>query len=676
MMRVIGYIICLFLCVVAQASYAASTEWQKTEEVSMRLLAGERTSDGEQLLALEFKMAKGWKTYWRTPGDAGFPAEIDWSPSDNIKSLEIVWPAPTRFVDFGALETLGYKDHLLLPIRLIPLDKNRPITADFSVHYAVCDEVCIFLDQQVSLTIPASHSASEIHSRISHAIASAPESQDHTISFSATADDATLDITATSNTAFNHPDILVELSDNFRFPRPTVTLSDDKKTAYFSVPYETLLEGKTLTGETARFTLVDGERAAEQSVLISATTSIMWIIAAAFLGGLILNIMPCVLPVLSLKVMGVVKHRDSDLSDIRLSFLMSTAGILVSFLLLAGLVIGLKSAGHAVGWGFHFQEPVFLIFLVIIISLFAANQWELFEFRLPSWLGGTLYGATSGNENTKLGHFLTGAFATLLATPCSAPFLGTAISFALSRSEYDILFIFLVMGLGLSLPYLLFALQPKLVQLLPRSGQWMVMVKQTLGLLLWGTAVWLLWVLFGQLGLGSALSLAGMMIVMIIYLHFAHKGTIRHGLLKALIFITIITTSFALPLKNRADHSDIQPDEVWEIFNEKRIPELVKEGKTVFVDVTADWCLTCKFNKFNVLYRADVLEQLNRPDVIAMKADLTSPNPQIVAYLRRYNRYAIPFNIVYGPGAPEGILLSELLSTSEVLEALKTASTP
>jgi suppressor for copper-sensitivity B len=337
--------------------------------------------------------------------------------------------------------------------------------------------------------------------------------------------------------------------------------------------------------------------------------------------------MPCVLPVLVLKLTSVLGHGGGEDRQVRLSFLVTAAGIVTAFLVLAAALSGLKLAGHAIGWGIQFQQPVFLGVLAAICLLFAANLWGWFEVPLPALAGDLALAADRRAARHKmLGAFLTGIFATVLATPCSAPFVGTAIGFALSRGAGEIFAIFLAMALGLALPYLAVAAVPRMATRLPRPGRWMLWLKKLLGASMVVTAVWLAWILAGQT-----------------------------GLLRSAPTTTADTVA-------------------WRSFDETAIPSLVASGKTVFIDVTADWCLTCKANKTLVIDRAPVSASLNVPGTVAMIADWTRPDPKITAYLAKFDRYGIPLNVVYGPKAPQGIALPELLTADSVLSALKQAS--
>jgi suppressor for copper-sensitivity B len=296
----------------------------------------------------------------------------------------------------------------------------------------------------------------------------------------------------------------------------------------------------------------------------------------------------------------------------------SAAGILFSFWVMAAFLALLKSAGQAVGWGIQFQHPAFLIFLIVTLLVFAANMWGAFEIPLPRFIARHIP-AKHEHEPTLTGHFLTGAFATLLATPCTAPFLGTAVGFALAQDAGAIFAVFTMVGLGLAFPYLLLAVSPRLFRYMPRPGAWMAWLKKGLALALGVTAIWLASVLFS------------------------------------------VTTTPAL-------------DEGWQIFDEALIAPAVKDGKVVVVDVTADWCLTCKANWKFVLEQDDVVDALSGPEIVRLQADWTRRDEKIGAYLQKYGRYGIPFNIVYGPARPDGVLLPELLTKQAVMDAVAEAA--
>lgn len=396
----------------------------------------------------------------------------------------------------------------------------------------------------------------------------------------------------------------------------------------------------------------------------------------ALAGGLILNVMPCVLPVLSLKVMSVAKLGGAERRTVRLSFLASAAGIVTTFLVLAGLAVGLKGLGVAVGWGIQFQQPLFLIGMIVLLSLFAANLFGFFEVRLPGAVSDM--GAGHGAPSSLVEHFGAGVFATLLATPCTAPFLGTAIGFALAAGPLEIAVIFAALGVGMAAPYLALAAAPGFARVLPRPGPWMLTVKKVLGIALTGTAAWLVWVLSAQIGDTGALVVAALMVAALAVLGAKALLSRPRGVVASSLVAVLAAAAFAAPYFAPVDTAatDARVTTDWRPFDRAAIPGLVAAGNIVFVDVTADWCVTCLVNKEAVVERGATAEALKRPHVIPMQADWTNPDEGISHYLNSFGRYGIPFNVVYGPGAPEGIVLPELLTQRAVIEALEKAASP
>lgn len=440
-------------------------------------------------------------------------------------------------------------------------------------------------------------------------------------------------------------------------------------------------------GEAAQAVQDAVPEAEEDPLALPDAGTALLLFGIAFLGGMILNFMPCVLPVLSLKLLSVIHHGGQSRKQIRIGFLATAAGILFSFLVLAGLATGLRSAGVAVGWGMQFQQPLFLTFMVLLLVLFAANLWGWFEVPLPSWLiERVIIRGKDGHDHLSgaslLANFSLGAFATLLATPCSAPFVGSAITFALTSPSLVTILVFLVMGAGFALPYLLVTLWPALAQKMPRPGRWMVWLRAFMGLALAATGIWLLTVIAGQRGVPAATTVGGLMTGILALLWLGHRrGRLRLVAWAGVLLLAVLSfqaPGVPKPVSDLAGSGRGEASENaridWEHFDKSLIPALVKDGKTVLVDVTADWCITCKVNKSLVIDSDPVIARLRSDHIVAMKADWTSPDPEIASYLKANNRYGIPFNIVYGPAAPEGIALPELLTESLVLEALEKAA--
>ncbi len=393
--------------------------------------------------------------------------------------------------------------------------------------------------------------------------------------------------------------------------------------------------------------------------------SLLRMLILALVGGFILNAMPCVLPVLSLKIFGMVKSAGEGRAQLLAGTLATTAGIVVSFWALALAAVVAARAGAAVGWGVQFQQPAFVAFLAVVVVLFSLNMWGLFEIPLPqslARLGG------GGQREGLFGHFVSGLFATLMATPCSAPFLGTAVGFALAQPVAVIFAVFTAVGLGLALPYLLIAALPATVKLLPRPGAWMVTVRQVMGFLLAAAAVWLFYVLAAQISPERVafVQLALLALALCTWIHSRATGPTARRIAIAGTLVAAVL-SIVLAVGGKTGRID------WVPFDEQRAVALAAEGRLVFVDVTADWCLTCKANERLVLETAAVASAFERHDVVPMKADWTNRDDTITAFLGRYGKAAVPFYVLYRPGA-EPYPFGELLTKGLVLDALAAGS--
>ncbi len=678
----------LLTLVLSSSVFAAAGPWSKPATgpgpLQARLVAAvEGVGEGDAApLALEIRLQPGWKTYWRSPGDAGLPPEITWTGSTNLKEARFAYPAPRRMTTLG-IETVGYEGDVTFPVRAVPIEAGKPLDLKAGVDMLVCSQICVPQHVDVGLSLPAGPALAGAEANIvSRAENTAPgDGRAAGLEIRAIrTQGAALEVEATAREPFDTPDVFVELEPPLVLTAPTVRLSDGGHTAVlrFHVPVPDAPEAADLVGRQATLTLVDGARSLEtRSTVVSAPVggsvipvepSLLPMLGVALLGGLILNLMPCVLPVLSLKLLHAVQHSGAPPRAVRAGFLASAAGIIVSFLLLAGIMVILKAAGGAVGWGIQFQQPLFLVFMVVLVTLFAANLWGLFEIPLPRALADTLAGPQEGHSLA--GPFASGVVATLLATPCSAPFLGTAVGFALARGPLEIVLIFAVLGIGLALPYLAVAAFPRVARFLPRPGRWMLGLRRVLAVALALTGAWLLTIMAVQVG-GMAAGLVAVLMAGLVLVLFVWPVRWIGGALAGVL----VLVAFALPVWF-GQRADAAPTEAarWAAFDEVAIREHVAAGRTVFVDVTADWCITCQANKKLVINRGEVAARLQEDSIVSMRADWTRPDARITAYLAAHGRYGIPFNIVYGPGAPDGVPLPELLSEDSVIKALDRAS--
>ena len=677
-----------------QAAAAMASAWDANEHVKVRIVSAVEGVGGASSvpLGLHFQLQPGWKIYWRSPGDAGFPPDPVWDGSQNLAETALSWPAPSRFSILG-LETLGYEDEVVLPFSAAIERPGEPLRLNAQVRYLTCKEICIPYQAKLALDLPAGPAKpGEFAHLIDSYAARVPGAGDRqglsilrTVLLDGPAEPK-IQIEARSREPFASPDLFVEGPEEVVFGRPTVSLSDGGTRAVLALTGVGLRPSE-LEGAELVLTLVDRDRAMETATPLRFGAAIATeapagpampfrqILLFAVLGGLILNLMPCVLPVLSIKLLSVVSYGGRDPAAVRFGFLATAAGIVASMLAIAAALVGVKAAGMSVGWGIQFQQPIFLAFMALVVALFAYNLFGLFEIRLPQRLADA--GLRAGDHPSAAGHFLTGAFATLLATPCSAPFVGTAVGFALSRDAGEIFTVFAALGIGLALPYIAVALLPKLATALPRPGGWMVVLRRALGLALAATAVWLLTVIAAQIGAESALIVAALLVLAGAVLLTRRLDGSKLGRHAGKAILVLSVAALAVPVVRTPQA--VTPAAVeagqWRAFDRAAIARFVAEGKTVFVDVTADWCITCQVNKKVVLDTEPVAGWLNSDKVVAMRADWTRPNRAIADYLASFGRYGIPFNAVYGPDAPQGIALPELLTSDLVADAAVASGT-
>ena len=572
------------------------------------------------ILGVSFKIAEGWKIYGNDDSGFGQPPSFDFKGSTNINvdKFNIIWPEPIKTQESVGNEVINfsiYKKDVVIPVEVEVIDTNSTTNLIINLSYALCKDVCIPVFQSINLEVPALHSD--------------PES--------------------------------LRLIQKY-------------------------LNTKTI--------IADSDISEMPEVYGKITMTLFHILIVAFIGGLILNIMPCVLPVLSIKLLSIISHTESSTSRIRLAYASTTVGIIVSFLVFAGITSVLKFFGNSFGWGLQFQNPYFLIFLIVVLTLFSAVLLDELVinigYNLISFLNnkissleeaheadivnadGISYDVSAYHNKSKIiiPNFLSGVLAVLLATPCSAPFLGTAISFALSQNASQIFLIFTVMALGLAFPYFILIAFPGLSRLFPRPGNWMNVVKKVMAGFLLATVIWLIYILADNIGVLASYLIAflAVFILAILKIRLSNKT-------KTVFLGIVILSMFILPSK-LMDLSKIHErkyDELWIKFDLSKVNELVSEGKVVVIDITAQWCITCKLNKSLVLENAEVVAKLKSDGIVAMRGDLTKPDEKILNFMRSHNRYGIPFNIVYGPNAKNGILAGELLDKSSLIEAIEKA---
>ena len=681
----------VFTTMAAPMAHAATSEAEVTPAVSAQLITAENgiaPGAGTVSAGLALALGEGWKTYWRTPGEVGLPPEIDWTGSRNVAEVEFQWPAPERFTAFS-IENFGYHDEVVFPLRIALEQPGQPAHLSASVTMLACSTVCVPQDFTLTLDLPQGRSIdTDSAARIAEFAARVPvgarAGSVTSVTATVDAERTAMTVTVQRSAPFQTPDVFPEWGEGGSLGTPDIRLGGNGHLLWARLPIisppadPTAALSLTATDADGWAVTVTPDRVATappppytEARAAAPLSSMVWIALTAFLGGLMLNVMPCVLPVLSIKLSSAMKLEGAGGARVRWGFLASAAGVMAFMWGLALALFAMRQAGVTVGWGLQFQNPVFLALMVAILAIFAANLAGSFEIGLPASLQTRL--ARAGGAEGHVGDFLTGAFAAVLATPCSAPFLGTAIAFALAGRGVDIALVFTFLGLGLAAPYLLVAARPGLVRHLPRPGRWMIALRVMLGLLLAVTAAWLVWVLRGVAGTTTVLAVLGMTAGLVMLLSWPRlQGMVRAGLALPLIAIMLFAAGYLVdtsaPRALPAEATD------WVRFDRAGIARRVSRGEVVFVDVTADWCLTCKANKALVLDREPVVSTLAAEGVTPMQADWTRPDSAISRYLETFARYGIPFNAVYGPAAPDGIVLPELLSSDAVMEALSRAA--
>lgn len=640
-------------------------------------------------LGLDVRLASGWHTYWRSAGDAGAPPEFDWSGSRNVAEPTVEWPAPRRFSDAG-IDTFGYADRVLFPIKVRLRDKNENAHVSLKLALYVCSTICTRNDLQLEADVTPGFRFANKQILIDEWRSKVPRGQSLSMTIQSvrleSRPPAQLRIEAVGKPPLIQPDAFVDGDNAVVAGRPQITTSPGG-VSLITLPLEGV--DSVHPNQPLRVTLVDGDRSVE-TVLPqrppapttegdpSASsnpanldkTSVWSMIVLSLLGGFILNFMPCVFPVLSLKLFSLLSYPSQHAGAVRARFAASAAGVITSFIVLAAILAMLKSAGAQIGWGIQFQQPLFLIGMVAILTALGANLLGLYEIRLP-WRLARPLGQSAGGQSIG-SHFFNGFVMTLLATPCSAPFVGTAVAFALSQGPLQIFEIFVGLGLGMASPYLVLTAVPQVARLFPRPGRWMLTIRYIAAAAMVATAIWLLTILAQVSGVQIALFVGAFLglliwVLAIIRRRFAHT-------IAAFLIVALTGTAIVAVEGQPRPGSDVATQEVlWQPFAPKKIEALVQSGHTVFVDVGAAWCVTCKVNEALII-NSDPIRQRLKSDIAPIRADWTRPDDTITAYLQSFGRYGLPFNAVFGPGAPGGIVLPELLTQEAVLNAFNTAS--
>ena len=667
------YALCLFAS--AQFEFAANAPSTKATLVSelKTLKTGEPFT-----IALRLEHPQGWHSYYQNSGGLEEGPSIRWTLPDGFAAGPIQWPAPT--VKDGLLgKSFIYEGSPVFLVQIQPPQKLEPgttVTLQADATWQICSESCINETQSFTLALGVGSKAETDSSQtplFAQARANLPQKISGTPQASSDGGDIMLRVNsdAAAITDFIPDQAFIRSArDGGAITRDgnawTIRLPRTKKNALDqAIPQGKEISGIVLGSQALRVDATPIESSAS-SRAPKPGTSFFAILGGMFLGGLILNLMPCVFPVIGLKIMGFVQQAGADRRKVALHGMTFALGVLLSFGVLSGILFAAREAagGSAIGWGYQLQNPWVVLGLMLLMFVLALNLFGVFEIGT----GATSIGGSLQSKQGIAGSLFSGVLATLVATPCSAPFLGTAIGTAIALPAVQFFTAFAAMAIGLALPYLALSIFPNLVKLLPRPGAWMESFKQAMSFPLFATAGYLLWVYAGQIGLENLLSpIIGLTLVAIAAWiqgrwNLPHKS-LRCRRLAGISAIVIAVAGIWLAQPPKAQ------DLTWEPWSESRITELLAEQRPVYIDFTAQWCATCQVNKKRA-YTKEVVALMKQKRVAALKADKTNPNPEIEAALRKLGRSAIPVNVFIAPGK-EPVILPELLSPEDLLKLLK-----
>jgi len=662
-------------------------------------------------VALRLDHMENWHTYWKNPGDAGRATEITWTLPEGVTAGDIVWPTPKRIELPADLVDFGYENEifLLVPLSIPASYQGESLDITANAQWLECEDICIPGGAVVSLSLPVMDATQitpneqwvEAFSLTRASIPTSNVSFDSTFSISegnlnilvqATeavfADASEISFIPGEHRVFNYvsPQEITHQLSSLQLTQehhPRLSAAPEEITGLLLVTDES---GQQISYEIAA--TPDGISASDLGGLLAANAegitnatavsemNLLLVFAFALLGGLILNLMPCVFPVLSLKVLSLASNSKSSQQEKRLHGLAYTAGVIVAFLILASVLLSLQAGGALIGWGFHLQSPWFISLLIFLFFIMGLSMSGVVEFG-TSIMG---VGTELQDKEGYTGSFFTGILASVVASPCTAPFMGAALGFAFTQTASIALTVFVALGLGMALPFLLVSFNPTLSKLLPHPGKWMLTFKQILAFPLYATAVWLLWVLGNQTGTdGMALVIACCVLLAAAAWLYQRRHDIQSAFWRyanALIILLCLAVTIGVVrsplLETQTIASGISEDAAYEAYSDARLAELRSNGQPVFVNMTASWCITCLVNEKVALNSEAVITALAENNITYLKGDWTNNDPEITEVLRRYETSGVPLYLMYpsDPSLPAEVL-PQILTTGVVLDAIE-----
>lgn len=631
-------------------------ELRNEEHSKLEVTYSNNSNEFKKTIWLKISLDEGWKTYWKYPGDSGEAVQVEILDQNNIKEFEIFYPIPKRFIDSG-IETIGYENQVIFPVEVEFKNDEDLSPLDLRITYLICKEICLPITENKRIYFDTKQKISTYDlNEFNNTLRRIPTKVLKNFELKK--------IIKISN---NHLRLHINKNNQKEYERVFIFSNFNKFDEKFYETDEGLIidlisQEKIIENHDISIYLSSLNRVEEinlKNKKVEIKPNIFLMIMFAMIGGFLLNFMPCVFPVLSLKIYSLIKIMETSVIKVsKLSFI-TFLGITFSFFLIAVMTIFLKELGLMVGWGIQFQSKEFIIFLSLVIFIFALNLFGLFEIILPNKVSNLL---NISVKSKNLNAFITGAVSTVLATPCSAPFLGTSIGYALSQNNSSILLIFSFLAIGFSIPYLLITLFPKIINVFPKPGKWMNAFKMVLGFMMLITSVWLL----SLLGVNKK-TLYVILISISIFLIILNNEVTKKNkfLISSFILIFVFFINNFVESRNGNFKS-------WQNFSEEKLNFLIANDELVFLDITADWCVTCQINKLVVMNNTEVNKFFEDNNVNLMRADWTDKNSNILNFLSNYNRFGVPFNIVYGPENKDGTILSELLTKEAVFKEISS----
>lgn len=697
----------------AVVSPAVQSEFSRAE---LLVHAPEGIAPGQPVwLGLQITHAPDWHTYWVNPGDSGLPTEFEWQVPAGVIPGDIMWPTPRKF-PLGDLANYGYDGTVLLPVPLrIGADfEGAELRAEVLASWLICRKECIPEEASFELRIPAQMSTAG-HRTAFEAAWQAMPAEIPAGNSQLTTSAAMLEVQLEGLPAewrgrslefFPETPGLIEPGAAWQQSwegalwKATIPLSRFRQDSPEAVPLVVALAnppgqgpgtpgvrltapvpegwpavaaiGSTGASEALLAALAENAARAAQGSPAGPALTLWAALLGALIGGMILNLMPCVFPVLAIKVLSFSQQGENHRAH-RLGGLAYTAGVVLSFLALGAVLLGLRAAGEQLGWGFQLQSPLFVASLAVLFTVIGLNLAGLFEFghMLPSSV------ASLRAKNPTADAFLTGVLATAVASPCTAPFMGASLGLAVALPAGQALSVFAMLGLGMALPYLAASWIPAFARALPRPGPWMATFRQLLAFPMFATVVWLLWVLGQQSGIdGAATVLLWLVVLALLIWAFTRGGAVRKiiGSLSVIALAWMLWTMGPNVTRTPDDLRLATPTTVqgliWEAWSPQREAQLLAEGRAVFVDYTAAWCITCQYNKRNALADTVFLEEAAAREVALLRADWTRRDPVITDALARLGRNGVPVYVLHAPGRSP-LVLSEILTAEEVRAAIR-----